>query len=586
MNYNFYNKLNKCHNSGLSHSVALCGNIYDLFFDGAKYVPLTQYLLAKTKTDNIIQVVYEINGPIRVVSGIEKLRAGWEAWRKVAKIDPPYWSELSIAEMINVAASKMKEPVDWAKDLDEKLSILGKPAASLEILRQLTICSRKYLKNSNLIIMIEGADMMLPAGDGDISRLNDAQLQRIAIMQDWLQDPDFVEGGDTVCLIAESASLLHSRVVRLPQIVTVEIASPDCDQRKHFIETYSGKPDDGLAINTAGLSLYALRQLLAEAVHDKKPLTSVEIIGKVESFIQSQVGEEVVEFKKPTHKMDDCVGNTELKAFLRNDVIPRMKGPKEAALSGAGVSGPIGGGKTFIFEALSGELDTPVLVIKNLRSQWYGQTDVIFERLRRVLEALEKVVIFVDEADTMFGSVSDDQATERRLTGKIQGMMSDPKLKGKVIWLLMTARIHLLSPDIRRPGRVGDLIIPVFDPEGEDRAAFVKWTVGNQFTDEQLGEFNTLTQDYSAASFASLRSLLKAKQLLAGKPNEFDDIRNTINDVIPSDIGKTRRYQELQALINCTRKSLLPKTMKEQNVKELREAWVKEIKALELEGIG
>ncbi len=39
----------------------------------------------------------------------------------------------------------------------------------------------------------------------------------------------------------------------------------------------------------------------------------------------------------------------------------------------------------------------PVLVLKNIRSQWFGQTDVIFERLRRVLEALEKVVIFVDE---------------------------------------------------------------------------------------------------------------------------------------------------------------------------------------------
>ena len=25
-------------------------------------------------------------------------------------------------------------------------------------------------------------------------------------------------------------------------------------------------------------------------------------------------------------------------------------------------------------------------------------------------------------------------------------MMSDPMLRGKVIWLLMTARIHLLSP--------------------------------------------------------------------------------------------------------------------------------------------
>ena len=118
----------------------------------------------------------------------------------------------------------------------------------------------------------------------------------------------------------------------------------------------------------------------------------------------------------------------------------------------------------------------PVLVLKNIRSQWFGQTDVIFERLRRVLEALEKVVIFVDEADTQFGGVGEGaHETERRLTGKVQGMMSDPMLRGKVIWLLMTARIHLLSPDIRRPGRVGDLIIPVLDPEGQDRLDFIKW---------------------------------------------------------------------------------------------------------------
>ena len=59
--------------------------------------------------------------------------------------------------------------------------------------------------------------------------------------------------------------------------------------------------------------------------------------------------------------------------------------------------------------------------------------------------------------DTQFGGVGpEEHSTERRLTGKVQQMMSDPKLRGRVIWLLMTARIHLLSPDIRRPGRVGE----------------------------------------------------------------------------------------------------------------------------------
>src|SRR5690606_34811156 len=112
------------------------------------------------------------------------------------------------------------------------------------------------------------------------------------------------------------------------------------------------------------------------------------------------------------------------------------------ALPGAAVAGPIGGGKTFIFEAVAAELNVPVLTLKNIRSQWYGQTDVLFERLRRVLHSLGRVVIFVDEADTQFGGVgAETHETERRLTGKIQQMMSDPQLRGKVTWLLMTARI-------------------------------------------------------------------------------------------------------------------------------------------------
>ena len=72
-----------------------------------------------------------------------------------------------------------------------------------------------------------------------------------------------------------------------------------------------------------------------------------------------------------------------MKEFLRDELIPRFRAPPDRALSGAAVAGPIGAGKTFILEAVAGELDMPVLVLKNIRSQWYGQTDVIFERLRR-----------------------------------------------------------------------------------------------------------------------------------------------------------------------------------------------------------
>ncbi|MCA9200600.1 MAG: ATP-binding protein, partial [Planctomycetales bacterium] len=292
-------------------------------------------------------------------------------------------------------------------------------------------------------------------------------------------------------------------------------------------------------------------------------------------------GEDVVEFKKPSHLIKDLKGNSKLKAFIQRELLPRFKAPPDKALTGAAVAGPIGGGKTFIFEAVASEMDVPVLVLKSIRSQWYGQTDVIFERLRRVLEALDKVVIFVDEADTQFGGVGQEShSTERRLTGKIQAMMSDPRLKGRVIWLLMTARIHLLSPDIRRPGRVGDLIIPVLDPEGEDRQEFLRWLLSpvlKEPSEADIQKVDVLTEGYSAASFASLRSQLKASDV-----DSIDQIVQIVNDQILPAIGQTRRYQTLQALVNCTRRSLLP----DPNVtEEDRERWQAEIRQLELLGV-
>jgi SpoVK/Ycf46/Vps4 family AAA+-type ATPase len=377
----------------------------------------------------------------------------------------------------------------------------------------------------------------------------------------------------------------------------VAVPAPDEACRLHFIDWYRASLAAGMSLQlwgsdaelaraTAGLSIHALLQLLKGAVHQRTALTQAEVIDKVAAYIESQLGEDMVEFKKPGHSLDDVVGFTRLKTFLREELMPRFNATGEDALSGAAVGGAIGSGKTFIFEAVAAEMDMPVLVLKNIRSQWYGQTDVLFERLRRVLEALSKVLIFVDEADTQFGGVGpDEQATERRLTGKIQAMMSDTKLRGRVTWLLMTARIHLLSPDIRRPGRAGDLIIPVLDPEGEDCAAFIRWMVkpvlGETVDDATMTALEAATQGFAAANFSAMRAELKAKHRLSG-PLDLERTLAAIRDHLPPPIEDTRRYQTLQALVNCTRRSLLP----DPNVTdEERATWTTEIAMLEARGI-
>ena len=595
--YEFFSRLAKIINSGQARSIVVSGNVNDLFFDGQNYVPLVNFLLRKTAVGGLIQVVYELNGPVRLSAEDQsKLREAWAAWKTGVDVNALAIKDLG-AESSKIELRR--------REFDQYLrDAIGNATQALEFLRQLTICSRHSLREK-LLIFIEAADMLLPGGDENVARMNDMQLRRIAIVTDWFSDPDFFSGKDSVCLITESRSQIHSRVGRLPQVLGVEVPAPDTQTRRHFLSWNRWQPAsasipipdevvagqgtneqasqlDVLAESTAGLTIHALRQLLLAAAYNNRPVSREDVVHQVEQFIQMQLGEDVVEFKKPTHTLKDVVGFESLKKFLEVYMLPRLKLPGDRALPGAGVAGPIGGGKTFIFEAVAAELDMPVLVLKSIRSQWYGQTDVIFERLRRVLEALEKVVIFVDEADTQFGGVGEGtHETERRLTGKIQGMMSDPALRGKVIWLLMTARIHLLSPDIRRPGRVGDLIIPVLDPVGQDRLDFIKWML------KPAGEAGTnlvswldqagLPPDFSAAGFAALRSQIKAIP-----PNNEQELKDSVGDFIQPAIGQTRRYQTLQALVNCTRRSLLPDP---KVTEEQRALWEREISHLEAQGI-
>ena len=609
-------------NAGTSRSLVLSGNIHDLFFireeDNTDYIPLVPFLSRSWDIPGFILIVYELNGPIRFAQETEreKVKKAFNLWRGTTEVDldinasagTPGSTQAGWASPNTLLGSldAATEPSD-ASFTQYMNDAIGSPTLALELLRQFCLLSRSInaqgekLLPEKLIILIEATDMLLP--EGEIRSLSLPDRHRVSIVQDWISDSNFMNGNDTVIFIAESPSLVNSRIIRLPQVVTVEIPAPGMSERQHFISWFNNTPklvekplnlwgsQAQLAMLTAGLSIQALRQMLLSACYSGEKLHPEDVIEKVSEFIQAQLGEDVVEFKKPAHTLKDIVGNQKLVDFLKMQLIPRIISTGPDAIPGMSVCGPIGSGKTFIFEGLAGELDIPVLVLKNIRSMWFGQTDVIFERLRRLLMALVKVLIFVDEADTQFGGVGTDaHSTERRLTGKIQAMMSDPQLRGNITWLLMTARIYNLSPDLRREGRVGDMVVPVLDPSGEDREAFLRWTIAKVFPgslpEDAVERLLKVAEDYSAASFASLRSDLEAASLLK-KDSEttgkltLDEIIAVTEDRILPNIGPIRHYQTLQALLNCTRKSLLPGDYSP----EIRDSWVKQIAQLEAIGV-
>lgn len=545
-------------NTNQSRSLIIQGNIYDLFSNGDNWVPLTTLLLAKTKVESssdqkgITQIVYKINRPIEVIgdANLEELEKLWIRFHNDKGLK-----------------ARLAETIDNS-------------VYALELLRQITECARHGKLKNNLLIFIEDADMLLPATP--IANMSTMDRRRTSIVADWFCDPEFTSGHDTVVLISESRSTIQSRISRLPQVLSVEIGLPDIQERQklvdwHFKSNVKPAPDNKIAENTSGLSLHAVLQLLRSQDYSDANVTE-----KVKEYMKSQLGEDVVDFKRPKHKLKDVVGFSNIKEFIKNELIPGFKSNGEDCIAGALVGGPIGGGKTYICEAAASEVGCPVIVLKNIRSKWYGETDTIIERLRRLIESFNKIMIFVDEADTMFGGISSEQDVERRLTGSIQTMMSDTALRGRVIWFLMTARVHLLSPDIRRPGRM-DLIIPILDPEGSDLKEFVRWTFSEleNFDSEIERSLVELTKGMSAAFFALIRSRIKAKNC----KNIYQAIE-ILDDMVEPDIKDVRKYQTLQALLNCTRKSLVVEKVTSKEEFEIkRKSWRDEIIELERKGI-
>ena len=274
MKYPFFANLAEILNSEQSRCVIVSGNVHDMFFDGDNYVPLIPFIADKTKTKGLIRIVYELNGPIRILDDRDKLKNAWIAWKAGVDAD---------TLLIRGMKQKGESEFDTLARAFDKLMIdaIGNPTLALETMRQLTICSRSSLAG-DLLIMIEATDMLLPAGNGDVASLNDKQLHRIAICQDWFADPAFMNGGDSVVMIAESLSLIHPRVGRLPQILNVEVASPSTVERLHYINHYCENAQfepklwssrEDLAAFTAGLSAHAIRQLLLRASYTREELT-------------------------------------------------------------------------------------------------------------------------------------------------------------------------------------------------------------------------------------------------------------------------------------------------------------------------
>jgi hypothetical protein len=413
-----------------------------------------------------------------------------------------------------------------------------------------------------LCLLLQFAPALFPEGDFD--RLSELDRQRLVTFLNWINDPFFSHSGNFIVLVSDTRSEMNRRILAPPVTAHVEIPLPSTQERAHFVTQYiqacapaaptpQFEPSQPAFVeDTAGLKLTSLEDLLETSRRTEEPVKRQHVLAEVNLILEAELGE-VVKVNLPAHSPKDIIGSEATTTILRS-IFQRCNHP-ETAVSAVLVSGPNGGGKTFQMEAFAAESGRIVMELTGLRGMWYGQTDRLFERLRWHITTYGKVLILVDEAHTAFGSVhrSDTHETERRLAGNIIKMMGDPRLRGKVLWALMTSRPDELDPDVKSRA---PLQIPIFDPEGEARQRFIQELFqrrGLVLSSEELPYVVQQTVHYSARDFDNLVREIKAQ----GKPVlEVLQIWQASTAIV-----QQRRLQTLIAALHCSYPQLLPECL-------------------------
>src|SRR5262245_32274932 len=422
-----------------------------------------------------------------------------------------------------------------------------------------------------LCLIVQFAPALFPEGDFD--RLSELDRQRLVTFLNWINDPFFSTSGNLIVLVSDTKSEMNRRILAPPVTAHVEIPLPSTPERAHFVTQYvqacaaagptpQFEPSQQAFVeDTAGLKLTSLEDLLETSRRTEEPVKRQHVLAEVNLLLEAELGD-VVKVNLPAHSPKDIIGSEATTAILRS-IFQRCNDPETAA-SAVLVSGPNGGGKTFQMEAFAAESGRIVIELTGLRGMWFGQTDKLFERLRWHITTYGKVLILVDEAHTAFGSVhrSDTHETERRLAGNIIKMMGDPRLRGKVLWALMTSRPDELDPDVKSRA---PLQIPIFVHGEEGGPHFIQELCqrrGLALSSQELSQVYQQTMHYSARDFDNLVREIKAQEKSVLEVLQIWQASTAI--------VQQRRLQTLIAALHCSYPQLLPECLRAMSAEALQ----------------
>src|SRR5262249_36949361 len=424
-------------------------------------------------------------------------------------------------------------------------------------------------------VAIHQASDLLPAAEP--GRLKLQASSELVTMINWAMSPHVKRLNMAFVLVEEKLADLNDRLTGSPHIATIEVPLPEEAERAGFIAaSTAGAAVDGfsdfgvpeLAKLTAGISLTDLNVLVQSAREGGKRLDAQMFRSLKKRLLERQC-RGLLEFIEPKWTLDTVVGHEAAKTRLRQDAALLKRGALDSLPMGYLLCGPVGTGKPFVAQGVSGEIGIPCVILKNFRSKYVGETEGNLEHVLSVLRAMGPVVVVVDEADAALGSREQegDSGTSSRVFGMIAAQMGDTQYRGRIIWMLLTARPDLLPIDLKRQGRA-EVHVPLFYPtdEREIRQMFVILAkkIGSRLALEDVPEIPQRGQ-LSGADIEGMVGRAWRASLLAGADHVTrESLGGGGQPIMPSKQGLERELQEAAAILECPDRQFLPPAMLEK----------------------
>ena len=318
--------------------------------------------------------------------------------------------------------------------------------------------------------IVKNANLLVPALQGGL----DYDLNALAsLMRDWANDSLLANHSLATFLLTENLNDLHPLIATNPRVAQIKVDLPDAGQLTDAFRLLSAAYPVALgelaadcsaaAEQLTGSTLGALESVVKTKQHRREKLVSGDL-SRIKKELVEKDTNGLIEFVETQRTLNDICGLENIKVWLRQDIALWQKNDTGALPKGYLLCGPVGTGKTFLVECLAGEAGVPIVKMKNFRDKWVGSSEGNLEKIFRLIHALGRCYVFIDEADQALGrrdGAGGDSGVGGRIYSMLAEEMGSSTNRGRVIWVLASSRPDLIEVDLKRPGRV-DVKIPLF----------------------------------------------------------------------------------------------------------------------------